>query len=49
MKERIRQLENLNHILRNGIMEMEGILRKMNKALKKYEEEISNDSKTKTK
>ena len=43
------KLEVLNHALRNKAMEIEGILREMNKALKEYEKEISNDLKTKTK
>jgi len=46
------RLEVLNHALRNKAMEIEGILKEMNKALKEYEmneKETSNDLKTKTK
>jgi len=35
------ELEVLNHSLRNSIMKIEEILREMNKALKKYEEELN--------
>jgi len=35
------KLEVSNHVLRNKAMEIEEILREMNKALKKYEEELN--------
>jgi hypothetical protein len=38
-----KQLEKLNHELRNKALELEAILRKMNKALKEFEEELSEE------
>ena len=36
-------MEKLNHELRNAILVLESILKRMNKAIKEYEKSLKND------